>query len=70
MNFLAETGPDYGFEKENKTLLTGKWRRHEKMPPEALIPYAKRHSMVLHTAEVCPIKGAEGETGSGTAFLN
>ncbi len=54
---LAETGPDYGFEKENKTLLTGKWRRHEKMPPEALIPYAKRHSMVLHTAGNCvPLK--------------
>lgn len=46
---LADTGPGYGFEKENKTLLPGKWRRHEKVAPEVLMSYAHRPAFVLHT---------------------
>lgn len=37
---LAADGPDYGFEKENRTLLPGAWRKHEKLPPRDLLPYA------------------------------
>ncbi len=49
---LAATGPDYGFEKENRTLLPGKWRRYEKMRPEMLKPYAKRSAILLHTSGI------------------
>ena len=48
---LSPTGPDYGFEKENRTLLPGKWIRHGQMKPDALRPYAKKSDCVLHNLE-------------------
>ncbi len=50
---LAESGPGYGFEKENKTLLPGEWVRHGKLPPEALLPYARSPELVLYTPGNC-----------------
>ncbi len=45
---LAPTGPDYGFEKENRTLLPGPWRRHGNMRPQDLLAYARPADTLLH----------------------
>lgn len=37
---LADGGPDYGFEKENRSLLPGAWQRHGKLSPLDLLQYA------------------------------
>lgn len=49
---LAPTGPDYGFEKENKTILPGQWLHHGRMCPADLQPYAKStEDCILHNDE-------------------
>ena len=48
---LATTGPDYGFEKENRTLLPGKWIHHGQMKPGDLRPYAKKNDCILHNLD-------------------
>ena len=49
---LAPTGPDYGFEKENRTILPGQWAHEGKMRPADLQPYAKSADYcILHNAE-------------------
>ncbi len=45
---LAATGPDYGFEKENRTILPGPWAHHGRMTPRALQPYTTPARNVLH----------------------
>ncbi len=48
---LAATGPDYGFEKENRTLLPGKWIHHGQMTPGELRRYAEKKDCVLHNLD-------------------
>lgn len=49
---LAPTGPDYGFEKENRTILPGQWTHCGKMSPADLQAYANAADCcILHNAE-------------------
>ncbi len=45
---LASTGPDFGFESENRTILRGRWYLRGKANPADLLQYAKRSHYVLH----------------------
>jgi hypothetical protein len=41
---LAEVGPDFGFENENRWILPGPWRRVGRVQPTDLLPYCKDYS--------------------------
>ncbi|WP_341735292.1 hypothetical protein [Microcoleus sp. CAWBG640] len=45
---LAKTGPDFGFESENLSILPGKWRQVGKVPPAYLLKYCNNHEYILH----------------------
>jgi hypothetical protein len=45
---LDSTGPDFGFESENRTILPGRWYLIGKMTPKDIDKYAKRPYYVLH----------------------
>lgn len=45
---LARTGPDFGFECENLSLLPGIWRRVVKVPPTFLNKYCSNEEYILH----------------------
>jgi len=45
---LHSTGPDFGFESENRTILPGRWYRRGKMTPEEIKKYAIKPYYVLH----------------------
>ncbi|MHC4691601.1 MAG: dual OB domain-containing protein [Planctomycetota bacterium] len=45
---LDSTGPDFGFESENRTILPGRWYLCDRMTPEDIEKYAKRPYYVLH----------------------
>ena len=45
---LDVTGPDFGFESENRTILPGRWYRRDKMTPMDIERYAKQPYYVLH----------------------
>ena len=45
---LDLTGPDFGFESENRTILPGIWYQRDKMMPKDIEKYAKRPYYVLH----------------------
>lgn len=45
---LAETGPDYGFAKENRFVLSGEWRRVGRATPAQLIKYCDKSPAILH----------------------
>lgn len=45
---LDKTGPDFGFECENITILTGQWRKMGKAEPVDLLPYCRSTSSILH----------------------
>jgi len=45
---LDSTGPDFGFESENRTILPGRWYKQSKMTPRDIEKYAKRPYYVLH----------------------
>ena len=45
---LDSTGPDFGFESENRTILPGRWHQQGKMTPKEVEKYAKRTYYVLH----------------------
>ena len=45
---LDSTGPDFGFESENRTILSGRWYRRGKKTPMDIEKYAKRPYFVLH----------------------
>ena len=45
---LDSTGPDFGFESENRIILPGRWYQRGKMTPKDIERYAKRTYYVLH----------------------
>jgi len=45
---LDSTGPDFGFESENRTILPGRWHIRGKMTPKDIEKYAKQSRYVLH----------------------
>jgi hypothetical protein len=45
---LAKTGPDYGFETENISILPGKWQRVGHVPPAYLLKYCSKEEYILH----------------------
>ena len=45
---LGSTGPDFGFESENRTILPGRWHLRGKMTPKDMDKYAQRTRYVLH----------------------
>lgn len=48
---LAKTGPDFGFECENLSVLSGTWRRVGKVPPGFLNKYCSNEEYILHNDE-------------------
>jgi hypothetical protein len=45
---LAKTGPDFGFESENISVLPGKWQLVGKVPPAYLLKYCSSEEYILH----------------------
>lgn len=45
---LAKTGPDFGFESENLSILPGAWQRVGKVPPAYLLKYCSNEEYILH----------------------
>jgi len=45
---LAKTGPDYGFESENLSILPGKWQRVGQFVPTYLLKYCSNEEYILH----------------------
>ena len=45
---LAPTGPDFGFQIENRSILPGQWHLAGKMHPKDLLQYAERPRYILH----------------------
>lgn len=48
---LAKTGPDFGFECENLSVLPGKWERVGKVPPAYLNKYCSNEEYILHNEQ-------------------
>ncbi len=48
---LADSGPDYGFECENRSILPGPWRRLEVLKPIELMTHCSTERPILHTGE-------------------
>ncbi len=46
---LADTGPDYGFESENRLILPGAWRRVGRVQAPSLLKYRAPDPEILHT---------------------
>jgi len=47
---LGSSGPDFGFESENRTISPGRWYHHGKLTPEDIRKYIKRPYYVLHNS--------------------
>lgn len=45
---LAKTGPDFGFESENRSILPGKWQRVGHISPAFLLKYCSNEEYILH----------------------
>lgn len=45
---LGKTGQDFGFERENLSVLPGKWRRVGQVPPRYLLKYCSNENYILH----------------------
>ena len=45
---LDTTGPDFGFESENRTILRGQWHLHGQADVKDVLKYARRPHHVLH----------------------
>jgi len=45
---LDSTGPDFGFESENRTILPGRWHHRGRIKPKDLDNYAQRTRYILH----------------------
>lgn len=45
---LAETGSDFGFAKENRLVLSGKWQRIGRATPAQLMKYCGKSPAILH----------------------
>ena len=50
---LDPTGPDFGFEGENRSILPGPWQLIRSVSPEELIPRCSREPLILHNRETC-----------------
>lgn len=48
---LEKDGPDYGFESENITIASGKWKKLGKVPPTDLLEYCQNYDNILHNCE-------------------
>ena len=48
---LASTGPDFGFESENLSILPGPWHGSGSIAPEDLIPRCSREPLILHNSD-------------------
>jgi hypothetical protein len=48
---LADDGPDFGFEKENRSILPGKWRRVGRVHPQDAIQYCEPAKYILHNSQ-------------------
>lgn len=47
---LAESGPDFGFESENRAILPGPWRRLGHLLPSVVTKYCTEDEPILHNA--------------------
>lgn len=45
---LAETGDNFGFESENRSILPGKWRKAGQVPLEYVKKYCSKEQYILH----------------------
>jgi hypothetical protein len=45
---LAESGPDFGFQPENRLILRGRWRRVGRAAAKELLPFVDRGPSLLH----------------------
>ncbi|MBE0537560.1 MAG: hypothetical protein IH624_17990 [Phycisphaerae bacterium] len=45
---LHSTGPNYDFESENRTILSGPWRHNGRLRPEHMHQYIQRPGYILH----------------------
>lgn len=48
---LSETGPDFGYEQENRLILDGEWRSVGTVPSQALFAYRSSDKYILHNSE-------------------
>ncbi len=48
---LAQSGPDFGFECENLSILPGKWRLQNALNPGDLLSYCSQERYILHNSE-------------------
>ena len=48
---LAHSGPDFGFESENRSILDGAWRIHAAVPPSQLVTHCSGERTVLHNGD-------------------
>ncbi len=49
---LDSGGPDFGFEKENLSILPGPWRLEASVSPADLLPFCSRERFILHNSEI------------------
>jgi hypothetical protein len=45
---LAGTGPDYGFQPENRLLMQGPWKKVGRVEPEDLVEFCEINPAILH----------------------
>ena len=48
---LAQSGPDFDFECENRSILPGKWRIQNTLNPGELLTYCSKERYILHNSE-------------------
>jgi ATP-dependent DNA helicase RecQ len=48
---LSDSGPDFGYEQENRTILDGEWTSCGVIKPQALIAYKSSEKYILHNSE-------------------
>ncbi|MBN1602081.1 MAG: DNA helicase RecQ [Chitinispirillaceae bacterium] len=48
---LSDTGPDFGYEQENRTILDGEWVHCGTLKPLALTAYVSSEKYILHNCE-------------------
>jgi hypothetical protein len=48
---LANHGSDFGFEKENRSIMPGKWRKLGRVYPQNMLPFCSQNRDILHNAK-------------------
>lgn len=48
---LSETGPDFGYEQENRSIIDGDWKSVGTVPSQALFAYRSSEKYILHNSE-------------------